>query len=294
MGRRHLRRPLDSRLTCGNRRGNHGRSTDRKLLNLNTLRESGHSRGLHSTDPFIFGARFLYSHCGQASKRGLRDLGQGSVIAFGSGRVIDNVPRWMLDTVLVVRDFKDYIAADARMALNDWVPATFLDVTGGPLTDNGREVPPSGTCAAPPARLRIYRGATPDDPIQGMFSFVPAIPAGRNSGFPRPLVDLPGDYFNARNFRAPMGQSRSRRPDELRNLWKRLVKQVRDAGLVLGTRADLPARREARSAKEGDNADDRIRVVVSGVAGGRGDRGGARPWSASADGGGSGRRTIRC
>lgn len=206
-------------------------------------------RGLHSTDPFIFGARFLYSHCGQASKRGLRCLGQGSVIAFGSGRVIDNVPRWMLDTVLVVSDFKDYIAADARMALKDWVPATFLDVTGGPLIDNGREAPTSGTCAAPPARLRIYRGATPDDPIQGMFSFVPAIPAGRNSGFPRPLVDLPGDYFNARNFRAPMGQSRSRRPDELRTVWKRLVEQVCDAGLVLGTRADLPARRGARSAK---------------------------------------------
>ena len=200
-------------------------------------------RGVHSTDPFIFGERFLYSHCGQASKRGLRNLGQGSVIAFGSGRVIDHVPRWMLDTVLVVRDFKDYTAADARRALRNWVPATFLDVTVGPLTDNSGEAPTSGTCAAPPARLRIYRGATPNDPIHGTFSFVPAIPAGRNSGFPRPLVDLAGDYFNARNVRAPKGQSRSRRPDELRNLWKRLVKQVRDAGLVLGTRADLPARR---------------------------------------------------
>ena len=208
-------------------------------------------RGLHSTDPFIFGGRFLYSNCGQASKRGLRHLGQGSVIAFGSGVRIDGAWRWMLDTVLVVRDFKDYNAADARNELKDQVPATFLDVAVGPLTDNSEDALTSGTCAATHARLRLYWGATPDDPIDGMFSFVPAIPTGGNSAFSRPLVDLLGDSFNARNIRAPKGQGTSRRPDELRSLWKQLVKQVRDAGLVLGTHADLPARREARSAKGG-------------------------------------------
>ncbi len=43
-------------------------------------------RGLHNTDPFIFGERFLYSNCGQEAKPGLMRLGEGSVIAFGSGK----------------------------------------------------------------------------------------------------------------------------------------------------------------------------------------------------------------
>ena len=47
-------------------------------------------RGLHNTDPFIFGRRFLYSNCGQTtdSKRSLKRLDRGSVIAFGSGTTI--------------------------------------------------------------------------------------------------------------------------------------------------------------------------------------------------------------
>ncbi len=208
-------------------------------------------RDLHNTDPFIFGDRFLYSNCRQPSKSGLRHLDQGSVIVFGSGREIDGVPEWWLDTVLVVQDFVDYAVPDVRVSLKDWVPATFLDVTGGPLTDNAEQASTSGTCVPTSGQLRLYRGATPNDPVDGMFSFFPAIPATADSGFPRPLVELPGEYFNPRNFRAPKGQGSSRRPEELHDLWARLVERVRDAGLVLGTHADLPERRELRSAKGG-------------------------------------------
>ena len=51
--------------------------------------------GLHNTDPFIFGQRFLYSNCSQPSRPGLRALDTGSVIAFGSGRKPDGEWRWM-------------------------------------------------------------------------------------------------------------------------------------------------------------------------------------------------------
>ncbi len=54
-------------------------------------------RGLHNTDPFIFGERFLYSNCHQRWKSRLRTLSRGSVIAFGSKK-----GDWVLDTVLVV------------------------------------------------------------------------------------------------------------------------------------------------------------------------------------------------
>ena len=199
-------------------------------------------RGLHNTDPFIFGERFLYSNCGQASqsKRGLKHLDRGSVIAFGSGKAIAGKRRWMLDTVLVVGDFVEYDMRKARMELKDLAPATFLDVTGGPLAENAST---SGTCAPTSAWLRLYRGATPNNPVQGMFSFFPAIPAGDGSGFSRPLVDLADEYFNRKSWQAPKGLGRERMCSELFDLWNRLVKQVRDAGLVLGTHAELPERR---------------------------------------------------
>jgi hypothetical protein len=190
--------------------------------------------GLHNTDPFIFGERFLYSNCGQASKPGLTHLGDGSVIAFGSGKKIKGERRWMLDTVLVVKDSVEYRSPEILKVLDEWAPDAFLLETGGLLTDSGR----------------LYRGATPDDPVDGMFSFFPAIPAGGDSGFPRPLIDLPSKYFNPLSWQSPKGLWHDRTAEELRGLWDSLVSQVRAKGLVIGTHASLPERR-ARTAAVG-------------------------------------------
>ena len=190
-------------------------------------------RELHNTDPFVFGGRFLYSNCGQPSKPGLTQLEEGSVIAFGSGKKIDGERRWMLDTVLVVKEYFDYGAPEARMALEDSTPDAFRIATVGPLLDNDEE-----------AQLRLYSGATPDDPVDGMYSFFPATPAGGSSGFPRPLIELPSEYFNPRSWQAPKGLRRDRSPEERHGLWDSLVRQVYAAGLVLGTHAASPARRE--------------------------------------------------
>ena len=88
--------------------------------------------GLHNTDPFIFGEGFLYSNCGQ-SKAGLKRLGVGSVIAFGSGKKIGGEWKWMLDTVFVVKDSIDYDPRDPRERLEGEASETFLNVTGEPL-----------------------------------------------------------------------------------------------------------------------------------------------------------------
>ena len=182
---------------------------------------------LHNTDPFIFGERFLYSNCLQPSRPGLRRLGRGSVIALGSKR-----GGWVLDTVLVVADYVDYVAPEAHLALADEVPEAFLAVTAGPLAGNGDE-----------AALRLYRGATPDDPVDGMFSFFPAMPAGRDARFERPAVELDARYFTrtlAQNHKRSCGL----RSGVLRALWERLAAQVREAGLVLGTYAEVPEQRQ--------------------------------------------------
>ena len=200
---------------------------------------------LHNTDPFIFGPRFLYSSCHQPWRPGLRQLDRGTVIAFGSSKKIDRVWRWMLDTVFVVRDSKDYRASHAIDDLRDCVPAAFLDVSIRPLCATQGDEGGEANCTLPPGeRLRLYTGATPDSPVDGMFSFFPANPADSSVGFPRPLIDLPR-YLNASSSRGPSGFRFRRRPHELREIWASLAGQVRDAGLVLGTCAELPVPRAA-------------------------------------------------
>ena len=194
--------------------------------------KGGYER-LHNTDPFIFGECFLYSNCNQ--RGGLKELDRGSVIVFGSKR-----GEWVLDTVLVVADIRKYKAAEALTALADRAPQAFLDVSGGPLADHGAD-----------EEFVLYRGATPSNPVNDMYSFFPAQPAGTFAGFRRPPITVPPDYsnyFSERNGSYPKGY-RWDLPDltldELRGLWDSLVAQVREAGLVLGTYAELPERREA-------------------------------------------------
>ena len=196
-------------------------------------------KGLHNTDPFIFGPRFLYSNCRQPRHASLRRLACGSVIAFGSGKTINGERRWVLDTVLVVKDFVDYEPTRARDELEGWASAEWLDVTAAPLADSM-----GGSCGgctpAKGPRFRLYRGATPADPVDGMYSFFPALPAGADIGFSRPPVDLPGRYFNPRSWQAPKGLRHEGSIDELRSLWSSLVEQVREQGLVLGTCCGVP------------------------------------------------------
>ena len=179
--------------------------------------------GLHNTDPFIFGQRFLYSNCRQRSTPALRQLGDGSVIAFGSGKEINGERKWMLDTVLVVKDSVKYRCPNDIVGLDGWVTKSFWVATGAMLKFG-----------------QLYRGATFDDPVDGMFSFFPAMPADGNAGFPRPVIDLPGEYFNPSNWRASKGVKRDLTATVRRELWECLVSQVRAKGLVLGTWAEPP------------------------------------------------------
>lgn len=188
-------------------------------------------KGLHNTDPFIFGERFLYSNCKQGSLPSLTRLERGSVIAFGSGVKIAGERKWALDTVFVVADSLAYTASGTRQALADATPEAFLVVTGGPIMESGE------------TSFRLYLGATPDNPVDGMYSYFPAMPAQGDTGFPRPLIDLPSEYFNPGNWQSPKGVNSERSNEELRGLWNSLATQVREAGLVLGTHAALPERR---------------------------------------------------
>ena len=187
-----------------------------------------HPGGEHQPDPFIFGDRFLYSNCKQAKRPNLRNLERGSVIAFGSKKRHG----WVLDTVLVVADSFNYLAADTHTALEGHVPDAFLHVTGGPLAENDAT-----------ETLRLYRGATPDNPVDGMFSFFPADTAEDNIGFERPSIELPADCFTPA---LAQGYKKNHLPPEtLHELWHSIVQQVLDADLLLGTSASMPELRDS-------------------------------------------------
>ncbi len=208
---------------------------------------------LHGTDPFIFGEQFLYSHCGQTNDKGsgLRNLGRGSVIAFGSGEVIQGKKKWVLDTVFVVADSIAYNRRTARTSVEECIRlkertrTTLRDVVLGPLLDNSGEACAPDPCALGNKRLRLYLGATPANPVNDMFSFVPAVLAGGTHGFSRPCIDLPDypQYFNPGHHRGGKGQGKDITLEDLSALWNQLVGQVRAAKLVLGTYAELPERR---------------------------------------------------
>ena len=112
-------------------------------------------------------------------------------------------------------------------------PQAFLDVTGGPLADNDAG-----------ASFRLYWGATPNDPVDGMFSFFPAVQAGGDAGFKRPSIELPECCFT-KTLHMGAKSTPGLAPDVLRELWESLVAQVREADLLLGTHAATPERRPA-------------------------------------------------
>jgi len=191
---------------------------------------------LQNTDPFVFGDRFLYTLCRQwrgSSGRptALRDLSSGSVILFGSLKT----GAFVLDTVLVVDAGLLHDSDTWPSVLESCVPDAYKAVTMRPTYEWGAEKN---------VRLRLYRGATREQPIHGMFSFVPCLPAvACHSGFSRPSVRL--DPFVNPGLMMRFKAHHNMPSDHVKDLWRQVVAQVTERGLALGTRFELPSRRDA-------------------------------------------------
>ena len=189
---------------------------------------------LQNTDPFVFGDRFLFTLCRQTKPfRGhprptfLRDLAPGSLILFGSLKRGE----FVLDTAFVVAEGLLHDFTTWPTLLAGRISETYVDVTMRP------------TYQTPwPHQLRLYSGATYEEPVESMFSFVPCLPSKFGSGgFSRPSIRLdgvitPGLMMGAK---ATRGLSLER----LRELWQEVAAQVVEQDLALGIEFALPARR---------------------------------------------------
>jgi hypothetical protein len=197
--------------------------------------------GLQNTDPFVFGDHFHYAGCQQYRKghpTQLQRLPRGSIVLFGScvGRT-----SFVLDTLLVVdRSIEhSYLQLDS---VQQQVSRTYADVTLRPWyagIDAGFGGDPN-TC------YRLYWGATPTKPVEGMFSFFPALlEQEAPNGFPRPTIRIDGAITNhlSQGFKVTPASA-----ELIESWWKRIRDQVYRQGLRLGTAADLPDRRGAAPA----------------------------------------------
>ena len=188
-----------------------------------------------NTDPFVFADAFYYSLCHQnigSSTTYLTSLAVGSVILFGS-KVTDSSgnPAFALDTVFVVGDMREYSIKNHKKDLAGFVP-THYDYIMGFSAMGGKFAQLPLTC---------YKGATPQAPVNGMFSFVPCQLAKDSSApaFQRVLIPLnahPGSILNrcitkslTQGFKGtPVS------PSEAQAVWNEVCKAVEAQGCLQG------------------------------------------------------------
>lgn len=161
-----------------------------------------------------------YAFCRQPRNRKLRNLGRGSVILFGSSLGHE----FVLDTVLVVAG---WIEHRRRADLVGRTDANHTRATIEPMYGWGEDK----------RTYRLYVGATPDAPVDGMFSFVPCRPDdGAERGFARPALKLGGLINpNARMQARMLDTARASGPE----LWRETVETVQACDLALATRLEL-------------------------------------------------------
>ncbi|MCL2277397.1 MAG: hypothetical protein FWC21_05805 [Treponema sp.] len=131
-----------------------------------------HDKGIYqNTDPFIFGNCFIYAICRQKNQS-LQELEEGSLIIFGSK--VNH--RFVIDTVFVIKSKHKYHSLDDVKKMNLGI---YPEIATKFIIDKNNQINyPNG--------LILYKGATFDDQVNGMYSFLPAkIFSGKVIGFPR-------------------------------------------------------------------------------------------------------------
>jgi len=187
-----------------------------------------------NSDPWVYGPEFYYSNCRQITYRGtssvMQRLEAGSLILFGSTLH----GSFVLDTLFVVGD--DITNYDAEGTLDN-VPDAFSECTlktlAARLAYDGRG----------DSTLTLYRGASPGQQKNGMFSFSPSTRTDNDYvPFSRPQVIIPG-VIDPKRWRSTGGAKVLRNFEEVVNVWNQVVRQVEVQGLELGTNFSVPPRR---------------------------------------------------
>jgi hypothetical protein len=174
-----------------------------------------------NTDPWIFGDCFRYSNCRQLTRPALQRLTPGSLILFGSTMA----RQFAIDTVFVVKDSCRFSPGEPPES-----DEAFRVCTVDSLVTTGNR----------DDLFTLYRGATYEDPFNGMYSFVPCRRAhDPRKRFSRPPISL-GRFVNPESWRAARLTQCS--CADVRRQWESVCKQVLGAGCLLGVWFATPQR----------------------------------------------------
>ena len=156
------------------------------------------------------------------------------MILFGS---CINRDHFVLDTVFVVDRSVEHSYENLEEIARQ-VSRTYDEVTLRPWY----ATLDAGLGGDPTRRCRLYWGATPARPIDGMFSFFPALPEpSAPNGFPRPTIRLKKMITDnhPQGYKATPGSI-----EEMRKMWSSVRDQVHAQGCSLGVNAEMPPRRQ--------------------------------------------------
>lgn len=181
-----------------------------------------------NTDPCVFGENFKYFLCKQFKPKNrtvtkLSRLDKGSLILFGStANQNKETAFFQLDTVFVVSDYLEYDISDKNALSGLGIYRNFSFKMAFPQP------------ADYSLKLRLYKGATFNEPYEGMYSFSPAKPwHNENLGFPRvQLKDM--DYLTNNLNAAPKYSDVS--ISRVNSFWREIVEITRKSGCVEGVK----------------------------------------------------------
>lgn len=187
-----------------------------------------------NTDPCVFcdknsDGEFLYAFCQQKNDGKdstlLKSLEKGAVVVFGS----HVAGKFIIDTVFVVAESIHY-SGKTIGEFKGSVPAWYFLLTLNHV--------------APDACFTLYKGATYNNPVDGMYSFFPCVIDEKiNSGFERPnLEDFnSGQAESSSSKRFDSDQKQGIRKIELsaQDVWQEIVAKVYAKNLSLGVKAPV-------------------------------------------------------
>ena len=221
-----------------------------------------HSR--QNTDPYVFGDNFYYFCCKQTKQGHATQLGKlqkGSIILFGS-TINQNKPDayFALDTVFVVNEFIDYNSLNYDQLLKGKVDNDFFEISVKSrffqfqqLTNNknqknsscisicmdNEETKKSTICPTPTniENFRCYFGATFEERVEGMYSFVPCKEYNDDSaGFERVKLTNADFDFITNNLNAAPKDTKNRNIIEV---WHKLKEILKIQGFIEGVKFDF-------------------------------------------------------
>jgi hypothetical protein len=184
-----------------------------------------------NTDPWVFGDCFRYSNCRQLSQRRLQNLAPGTLILFGSALEPSSAARrFVIDTVFVVsEDRQRFTPADPP---NTDEAFRICTVESLATDGDGMMCGSVKSCGATNSWFTLYRGATHENPVDGMYSFVPCKRADReNFRFSRPKLSLPSEIVSPAS-QAPNGAGNPLPRRKIQDLWKIVRDQIHSAGCL--------------------------------------------------------------